>query len=194
MNDQNTSKQKGAVLLVALLILSVLTVYGISSSKSVIMQQKMTANEQDVKLATLAAETGIYSGIEIIRSLTQAPADLPAQGSQDIFPKNSNVIRINADDFWEQADLTAVKDVDPTILSYSGMSAKYYVVHLGKVTIENANSIQSSELRKSKFTSGNGQFDSFMIVSRGKGLDPNTKRYIKAYYARDFDADTPSVP
>ncbi|PIE41212.1 MAG: hypothetical protein CSA49_04720 [Gammaproteobacteria bacterium] len=50
------TKQKGAVLVLALILLTVLTFVGVSSNRDVILQERMAANELDSSVSLQAAE------------------------------------------------------------------------------------------------------------------------------------------
>ncbi len=56
------SNQRGAVLVVGLLLLMVMTILGVSSLKSITMEEKMSANTYDRSLAFQAAEAALRVG------------------------------------------------------------------------------------------------------------------------------------
>lgn len=67
---QSRKKQSGAVLIVGIVMLLILSIIVIAGSKSTIMQQKMTSNLRDKELSFQAAETAINTGENLIKGLT----------------------------------------------------------------------------------------------------------------------------
>ena len=71
MNHQKS--QKGAVLIVSLIILLLLTMLGINSMRSTLLQEKMAGNSNDYNRAMQAAETALREGESEIAKLTSRP-------------------------------------------------------------------------------------------------------------------------
>jgi len=66
------SRQKGATLVVALLILLVLTVLGLAAMQATRMEERMAGNSRDVNLAFQGAEAGLRDAEERVRTYTVA--------------------------------------------------------------------------------------------------------------------------
>jgi type IV pilus assembly protein PilX len=73
---QHQRKQRGAVLIVSLILLLVMTVLAISGSQVVRLQERMANNTRDVDLALQGAEAGLRDAEEYIESLTSLPSPL----------------------------------------------------------------------------------------------------------------------
>lgn len=67
-------QQRGAVLVVSLLLLLVMTVLALGASQTTRLQERMSANMRDRDLALEAGEAGLRNGERIIDSLTVAPS------------------------------------------------------------------------------------------------------------------------
>lgn len=70
------NKQRGAVLVVGLLILLVLTIIGITGMTSTSMQERMSGNDRSRQIAFQSAEAALRSGEEFVRSSTYVVLDL----------------------------------------------------------------------------------------------------------------------
>lgn len=91
-------RQKGATLAVALILLLVSTLIGVSSIQVTSMQEKMSSNTQDMVTAFEAAESALIAGEQWILSLSAHPVPIVKcqsfpcvqQQSTDAFPQDKN--------------------------------------------------------------------------------------------------------
>lgn len=67
------SRERGAVLIVSLVLLLVMTILGMSSMRSTTMQERMAGNLRDSNLAFQAAEAGLRAGEAFLRQATLPP-------------------------------------------------------------------------------------------------------------------------
>ncbi|HLA73158.1 MAG TPA: PilX N-terminal domain-containing pilus assembly protein [Steroidobacteraceae bacterium] len=72
MKTNMKTRQKGATLVVALLMLLVLTVLGLASMQVTRLEERMAGNSRDVNLAFQGAEAGLRDAEERIRTYTEA--------------------------------------------------------------------------------------------------------------------------
>ncbi len=72
-HPQYYQRQSGALLVVSILFLVVLTMISLSSITSTVLQEKTTANTFNAQLAFQASETGLRSAEEYIRELSERP-------------------------------------------------------------------------------------------------------------------------
>jgi type IV pilus assembly protein PilX len=68
--------QRGAVLIVSLILLLVLTILAISSSQVVRLQERMAGNTRDTDLALQGAEAALRDAEQYIQNLSSLPAPL----------------------------------------------------------------------------------------------------------------------
>lgn len=73
-------RQRGAVLVVSLILLLVMTILAISSSQVVRLQERMAGNIRDMDLAFQGAEAALREGENYIQSLTVWPTACTAPG------------------------------------------------------------------------------------------------------------------
>jgi type IV pilus assembly protein PilX len=73
MNKHSVIRQKGATLVVALLILLVLTMLGLASMQMSRMEERMAGNARDTNLAFQGAEAGLRDAEEALRVLAARP-------------------------------------------------------------------------------------------------------------------------
>lgn len=79
------TKQKGAVLLVSMILLLMLTIMAITVASNSSLQQRMSANAQDQHLAFQAAETGWARWVMWFEDTTNAPTNVAgASGNANI--------------------------------------------------------------------------------------------------------------
>ena len=69
-------RQRGSVLLISLIMLLVLTVIGITTLRTVVSQERMSANDRDSQIAFQAAELGLRDGERWINSQAELPHEL----------------------------------------------------------------------------------------------------------------------
>lgn len=67
------SRQRGMVLIIALIILLSLTILGVASMSTTSMQERMAANEHDRQIAFQAAEAALREGESFVQSNTMDP-------------------------------------------------------------------------------------------------------------------------
>ena len=67
------SRERGAVLVVALLMLLIMTVLGVTAMQMSRMEERMAGNSRDINLAFQGAEAGLRDSEERIRVLTLRP-------------------------------------------------------------------------------------------------------------------------
>jgi len=98
--NKSMNRQNGAVLIIALVILIVLTILGVSSMQVATMEEIMAGNMKDCNQGFQAAEASIRDATEWISTRTTRPvADLTASNniySKDAYTWDRNAIRYGA--------------------------------------------------------------------------------------------------
>ena len=80
----NTHKQQGAVLLVSLIMLVIITVIGLASMRDTTLQERMAANLRDQQIALQTAEAALRAGERRLLELFRTNAGLvQIEGSKD---------------------------------------------------------------------------------------------------------------
>lgn len=66
-------RQRGAILIVSLLLLLVLTIVGVTAMQMTLMQERMAGGSRDMNMALQGAEAALREGERLIRTQTQIP-------------------------------------------------------------------------------------------------------------------------
>lgn len=126
MNRQTRSisahRERGATLIVSLIMLLVLTLIGISGMNTSVMQERMAVNSQNSNRAFQAAES-------TVRSLMD-----------EVYASNLDLLREsmqNASGLSEKTDVT----IDPD----NGVSGSYQARYLGEVIVTSGSSMDADE-------------------------------------------------
>lgn len=170
-------KQSGATLIISLIILVSLTLFVLSGSQTVLLQEKMTAAVRDNHISLEIAESGITDAKAIIEALSDV-SSFNSSGSNGLYSEGDGPTDLFADATWTDANTAeATTEV-------SGENAKYFIEDLG----EESSSDDSSSVSISGYgeTSDTSDIEIFKIVSRSIGRDENTERIIVSYYAKSL--------
>lgn len=197
-------KQQGAVLVVALMMLVVLTLYGLSSSNNALLQVKMTAVNNDTELALRAAESAIQQAVLDIENLTEAPSEEATSSYQSrggFHLYSDDAVDIFADTTWDESNF-AIETVTSDVLSFTQQSARYFIVYLGVSDDEQAGGSDDAEWRSARSrqlktsekaaAASQGGVDQdettylFRIVAMGEGAAGSARRIVEAFYVRTF--------
>jgi type IV pilus assembly protein PilX len=114
-NRSCTARQRGAVLVVSLILLLVMTILALAISQSSRMEERMTGNSRDSDLAFQAAEAGLRGAEDRLTGLATRPLTC-ASPPCVVFQENSfaGVNLANQSDTWWTSNATqygAVPDV-----------------------------------------------------------------------------------
>lgn len=180
MNERNfcnATAQTGAVLVVSLLILSVMTLIGVTGLQSTTLEERMAGNLRDGNLAFQAAEAALRDAEDFVEDLG------------------------NISNFNGAAGLYGEDDADPDYLdaaSWSATSSKpylgsamdllstqprYIVKHVG--LIEQAGRTLNLDGYGDN-NGGDGDVQIFRITARGTGGSDTARAIVQAQYGKIF--------
>lgn len=114
--------QTGAVLIISLIILLAMTLLGVASMNTSMMQERMASNAQNTNITFQAAESAVSSVISTVVGGVQTPLS-DAMGDNGVVGTTGNI--------------TAYDVSDP------GVDANFQVTYLGVVTLTSGNSMDS---------------------------------------------------
>lgn len=120
------TRQRGAALVVALLMLLVMTVLGLASMQVTRMEEKMAGNARDVNLAFQGAEAGLREAEERLRAVAGKPTLCASTPCASGFFASGNLVvpfdlRDQTDTWWRGGGLvtreygTAAKEITGTV-------------------------------------------------------------------------------
>jgi type IV pilus assembly protein PilX len=172
-------KEQGAVLMVSLIILLVLTLIGISGARSVLMSERMTSASREAKVALEIAESVARLGEEEIEGLVKI-SDFGAaswqhkegEGPEDIFAK----------DTWKDANSTS-KEVSMLDPEGNKISGRMYVERFGMAAGDS--NVDNVDLSTGSTGGDDTTVYVFKIVSRGVSAS-GTERVIVTLYGKEF--------
>jgi len=160
-------KQSGAVLVVSLIILIMLTILVLSGTQSTLIQQKMTSAVRDTHISLEMAESGLKDAEGMIEGLTSVAA---FNGSGGFYSENNGP---------DNKTIAATTET-----AGAGKVSRYFVEYLGVLSLDE--DLSTLNLTGYGETTGGGNIHGFKIVSRSTGRDGNTARIIVGYYAKSF--------
>jgi len=140
MNNRllSVDAERGAALVMALIILLVLTLLGVSAMNTTVLEEKMASNAKDRNLAFQAAETALIAGEQWVNGLLSKPP----------FPNNNNGLYLPYScaggaqiPVWDCANWSATAPGGGVViygggLQYVGAPPKYIVEDLGEIPEE----------------------------------------------------------
>lgn len=175
--------QQGAVLIVSLIFLLILTLLGFSASQSVQMQEKMTYSAQDAQVALEAAEAAIDAAKVFIESSVTTTVDFVAAGNSvgnpGLYSQGNAPVNMFDSANWTNANSRAV---DTQVAAGVG-GARYIIENMGMVDIGTGSAAQVT-MKGYGETTGSGNVNAFRIIARGVGRTANTERIVVLFYGK----------
>jgi len=175
--DSMRKKQSGAVLIISLIILLIMTILVLSGIQSTLMQQKMTSAIRDTHISLEIAESGLLDAEKMIENLTSIAV---FTGTGGLYSENNGPEDVFSDDIWtDNLTISAT-----TKITDAGLVSRYFVEYLGLLNLDE----DLSTLNQTGYgeTTGGGDIHGFKIVSRSVGRDGNTEKIVIGYYAKRF--------
>lgn len=121
-------RQAGAALMVALVVLLVMTVLGVTSLRTTTLQERMAGNVRDANLAFQAAEAALREG----EALLQQPTLPPFTGSNGLWLMQDDAGRV---EFWNAHNWEANSLAADAIPGTAGVP-RYVIEELPSVPVE----------------------------------------------------------
>jgi type IV pilus assembly protein PilX len=186
-NFQSTKTQRGAVLVVSLLLLLVMTVLALGASQATRMQERMAGNARDHDLAFQSAEAGLRAGERLIDDPDLASAPVPcSSGKCEVYELGvltEDLGLTYADQAFEEAtwwDTQAWSYAADETIAGDGMARsepQYFVEELEEVT--DALTIPPSGPPPSRIY--------YRITSRAEGGTESAQVVLQSTFARRFN-------
>lgn len=194
-------QQQGSILLISLMLLIVLTLLTFSSSKSVILQEKMVAGSRDGIVALEAAGIVLNEAKNTVNANAYQTTG-SAGGFYDGSNCNGDVSDTACTHLTALADLfsestwvkstpvnTEVKCINGT--STCNITGKYIVVYLGERNIsfssDDSHTVISSDTVEvnTAGAAGSEKSNLYKIIAKASGLNSENERVIISYYASE---------
>lgn len=177
-------KESGAVLIVSLIILFVLTLVVLAGSRTVLVQEKMTAAVRDLRVSLEIAESGVSDAEAVIEGFVDTAAVTAAfsdAGANGLYTSGNGPSDLFAAATWA-AGLTSSAT---TIVSGTATVAQYFIEDLGLVSVTTTSDEIEIQTHATA-TESEADVRLFKIVSRTLGNNGNTERIVVSYYGKSF--------
>lgn len=105
MSYQSKSQQRGAALIVSLIILLLMTLIGVFAMRGSVMEEKMANNQRDRELAHQSAEIALRDAERFISSLIVRPDPTVSGANNNVYTLNSSDLDPdtgNAQPWWQE--------------------------------------------------------------------------------------------
>lgn len=169
--------QRGAILVISLLFLLVLTLIGISSMQGTTMEEKMSGNMRDRSVALQATETAARDGEAYIESVASPAA---FDGTSGRFGLNNTAPNPFLAATWTSNTTSRAGTAIP------GLTTPRYFVRYNGTLVNDSNSLKINTYGNSK----PGDVSTFEITARGTGIaggsTPATEAMVRTFYGRKF--------
>jgi len=162
--------QRGAVLIVSLLILLIMTIMGVSAMQSSTLEEKMASNERDRNVAFQSAEVGMRQAQTYIDSLATTGGFTDANGLYSSIATEPDPLDPNVN-FWDPNNSANYRTGNAP-----GNSAgvQYFITRVGMVKESDSLEIPPSVVNEVTI---------FRIVARGQGAS-GSEVLLRSYYGR----------
>ena len=169
--------QRGAVLIVALVLLLVLTILGTASVRDTAMEERMAGNFRDYSAALEAAETALRTGeIEMGSSTANGGMTFSTAGTDglyDIAAMSSSVDPIDDATVWDTV-ASSVLDKSNTLVS---ADPDYYIEELPEIDLPGSDLVVGFQDKPPPV-----QF--YRVTGKGYGISPNSEVILQSTYFR----------
>ena len=166
-------QQQGATLAIALILLLIITLLGVSAIQMTQMEEKMSANLEDKTLAFNAAESAAVAGETWVLSLISEPKVQAACGSLPCVHEPYNI------DFTTQTEAWWVANGAPYSTSLINIATP------GRYIVEFIEFVSDSPVIGNTSTINKGAYY-YQITARGTGATDNAVSIIQTIVARRF--------
>ncbi|MEX2320747.1 MAG: PilX N-terminal domain-containing pilus assembly protein [Saccharospirillum sp.] len=168
-------RERGVVLITALIFLIVLTLVAVTTVQNVNLQEQMTSSVRQGNIALEIAEHGLRDAEDFIMSLPNSGAFfVSGNGTYD---QNEAPLPWSVD--WESDQVRHGTDVTIGGVVYD---TRYFVEYMGRMSEQE----NTGEIVTGGSLDTVGQNMGYRVVARGLGNDKITERVVETYVARTF--------
>lgn len=169
------SRQRGAVLIVALVLLLILTVLGTAGIQNTLITERMAGNYRDLAVAFESAESGLRSGERVIGPVSQASLNAlySFDGTDGTWTVDDDTESKSPED-TTYAINTGVSEVPPDASTVSAYFIEKIVVPSNLVPGESV-VLGTQEGQRNPF-------EYYRVTSRGVGVSPTAEIILQSTY------------
>ena len=171
----SSRKQRGSALIVALSILLVLTILGVSAMRTTSLEEKMAGNARDTQTAFEAAEAALHAA-EIYLTTTIGIADFNAGGLTGYFTARG----LNPESWKTETNWTNAVQIPAYDAAQISQPPRYMI----QIVDSDLVSGKSPEAGKPYGGPQVRDIEVFQITARGFGISPNSRVMLQTYFGR----------
>lgn len=168
--------QRGAALIIALSILLILTILGVSAMSTTALQERMSGNARDADIAFEAAESALRAGETAIDAMTNTSG---FNGTNGLYPANTTPEAWTVPGNW-----TTTGKYAPASYSLTSAHPPKYMIQLTTSTITAPGTVTS--LEPINYTNNpppiGGGVTVYQVTAQGYGLSANSRVMLQSYY------------
>ncbi len=176
----NRTRQRGAVLLVGMIMLLVITVMGISSISSVTMEERMVSNMQNARRAFQGAEAALSVCERFVRDST--PAAMQVNSGVSVVVGQYDTNWTGAGTWWDAAAFWATNG-RPAALT-GAVAAGVGLTSQPTCVYEYVGKVSSLDLDDKYLTVSPGSKEVFRVTTHSFGGDVSTQAVIESFYVK----------
>lgn len=163
--------QRGAVLVVSLIILLIMTIIGVSSMKNTTLEERMAGNLRDQNLAFQSAEAALIEGENYLENTLLIVTD----GTAGLHDRNAAPDVFDADTWANN-----VKSVGAVSLN-DDQNARYFIEKIGDVSKSTGKDLTFDP--GGNKTKG-GDITGYRVVAIGEGPSGTAQSILSSYYGK----------
>ena len=176
LNRYQIRSQRGAVLIVALVLLLVLTILGTAGIQDTAMEERMAGNFRDHSAAMQAAETALRTGeLDLGSSTTFSGLSFTAAGTSGLYDVELMTHSVDPESAsnWTTVDATVLDKTNTLIAA----DPEYYMEQLPKIDLP------GSDLTVG-FQDTPPPVQFYRVTGKGYGISPNSEVILQSTYFR----------
>lgn len=172
------SQQKGAALIVSLLLLTTLTLIGLTSARSTRLQTVMAANTKESSIAFEAAEAAVRDAEQLIEGVVSVAA---FNGNSGLLGEDDTEPDYFDANTWIAGNTQGYSGTFPTV----EVQPRYIIKYIGTVTNEAA---KRTAINPDSYdpVGAAQKISMFRITTRGTGRNDSSRVLIQTYYGKIF--------
>lgn len=166
-------KQQGAVLIISLIMLVLLTLIGMGAMRSTTMEERMAGNMRDKQVAFYAAEAALREGERFFENLISIGAFNGSAGKLTLADDEP--------DYWDSSTWSAGNSIEYSSSAISNVSKQpRYIVKYAGNSVSNVGSLNMGRYG----SNGKNQVSNFQVTARGTGASDKTQVIVQEYYGK----------
>lgn len=181
MNIKNTFiKQQGAVLIVSLIILLVMTLIGVTAMQTTTMEERMAGNMRDQNFAFQAAEIALRDAEDFIEQIATTGGFNGTDGLHGLADTEPDYTDSAT---WSSATSSRAYSTDTPAPDIDGIQTqpRYFIKIISSVAPASGGSKNIGGMNKE---SNGVNTTTFRITARGTGQSNDSRVMLREYYAR----------